>query len=518
MPTTANMQTWWNSSPFYDVGVYLGGISLGCNNSNLNASWLTTVEGYGWGVVPLWSGPQAPCACDPNLSPPCTPFPHVFHTNPTLAQQDGTAEANSAATRASALANNISAIYVDIEPYTSSQCGAAVKAYISGWVSQLHTLGFATGAGVYGAPADANTDWNNATNKPDEVWIAKTFTNNLNAPYITTWGLTPLSDMLWATIPGTRIHQYLENKTVTWNGVPLMIDHDIEDGPVGVPNAENKTPSFNFTTFDYPGAAQTSPTGISGISQTGQIGSIVGNYVDASGNAHGFIRDGSGNFTSIDYPGTTYTEVWGINNQLQAVGWYYNASTQTYPGFTYNATTKVYSAPFSYPGAFETMATGINDAGHISGSYEDTSGFWHAFFKYGSTFYSTDYAGATYTYVWGMNGNSQFVGQYTTSAGTGSYQAVILPATGYIGFLPISDPSFVPTLINGINNNDRMIGDIFPTNAGWTGVWYNPVFNQFTNITYPNLRNVNAMNDEGQTVGDYFDSSNACHGFYTTPN
>lgn len=42
-PTTGNMKTWWNSSPFFDIGIYLGGASLSCKNSNPNliSSWVT---------------------------------------------------------------------------------------------------------------------------------------------------------------------------------------------------------------------------------------------------------------------------------------------------------------------------------------------------------------------------------------------------------------------------------------------------------------------------------------------
>lgn len=132
-PTTANMHTWWASSPFFDVGIYLGGASLGCKNPNLIKTWVSTVQGYGWGLIPLWSGPQAPCACDPNLPGTCTPFPHVFNTVAATAKTQGIAEATKAINAASALGLSQvglgSVVYYDLEYYApASQCSAAVEA------------------------------------------------------------------------------------------------------------------------------------------------------------------------------------------------------------------------------------------------------------------------------------------------------------------------------------------------------------------------------------------------------
>jgi photosystem II stability/assembly factor-like uncharacterized protein len=46
-PSTNNMQTWWNTSPFFDVGVYIGGSSRSCSNPNLTSTWVTRVEQMG---------------------------------------------------------------------------------------------------------------------------------------------------------------------------------------------------------------------------------------------------------------------------------------------------------------------------------------------------------------------------------------------------------------------------------------------------------------------------------------
>jgi len=119
--TTPNMQTWWANSPYFDTGIYIGGASRSCPQPNLIPAWITAVEQQGWGIMPLWPGPQSPCACKPNTGtyPNCTLFPNVFGSDPTTAQANGKAQADSAATAAEALGIGGVIIYYDLEYYSS---------------------------------------------------------------------------------------------------------------------------------------------------------------------------------------------------------------------------------------------------------------------------------------------------------------------------------------------------------------------------------------------------------------
>lgn len=115
-----------------------------------------------------------------------------------------------------------------------------------------------------------------------------------------------------------------------------------------------------FYQFDFPGAVDTDLTGIndlgmivgswdSGVesptanpflyafgkftnllSPNGQywqpndinlFGQIVGEYMDADGNYHGYLQNGS-KFTVFDYPGATLTTAWSINDRGQITGRY----------------------------------------------------------------------------------------------------------------------------------------------------------------------------------------------------
>lgn len=73
-----------------------------------------------------------------------------------------------------------------------------------------------------------------------------------------------------------------------------------------------------FINFDVPVHGATN-TQLDDINANGQI---VGAYVDAAGNEHGFLQEGA-KFTPFDYPGAVITAAWGINNCGQIVGDYF---------------------------------------------------------------------------------------------------------------------------------------------------------------------------------------------------
>ena len=62
----------------------------------------------------------------------------------------------------------------------------------------------------------------------------------------------------------------------------------------------------SIVVFQVPGAS-TSPEGIL------PTGEIVGNWTDAGGNTHGFIRGTNGGFTAFDVPGASSTIVSSFN-------------------------------------------------------------------------------------------------------------------------------------------------------------------------------------------------------------
>jgi photosystem II stability/assembly factor-like uncharacterized protein len=153
-PPQSAMQTWSTAGSFYDVGIYLYGSANKSTNKSYypTSSWLSAIEGYGWGVIPIWFGLQSPCACLTASNGTCTAaYAHVFSSDPST---DGAEEADQAIAAAQSLGLTVPMIYKDIENYygptlcTSAQqaaAGAAVQSYVDGWDSEMHST--ANGSG-----------------------------------------------------------------------------------------------------------------------------------------------------------------------------------------------------------------------------------------------------------------------------------------------------------------------------------------------------------------------------------
>ena len=89
VPSPGAMLTWWNHSPYYDYQVNLPGAANHRTNPGLSPAWVSTVEGYGWGLWPVWVGPQALVGMDQaplHASPPPIRPPKAKRRQPTESQ------------------------------------------------------------------------------------------------------------------------------------------------------------------------------------------------------------------------------------------------------------------------------------------------------------------------------------------------------------------------------------------------------------------------------------------------
>ena len=176
-----------------------------------------------------------------------------------------------------------------------------------------------------------------------------------------------------------------------------------------------------FTLLDVPGATF---TGASGINDS-QI--IVGNTLDPrTGGSGGFVFNGSG-YTIFGIAGANSTEATDVNNANVVVGTYHdNAGYHGYvaalAGISGDqiATFTTIDVPVS--GTQITHLTGINDAGDLTGWYQDAGGRQHGFFMAGGTFTGLDYSGlnpANFlfrdTLAFGVNASDEVVGQTAES-------------------------------------------------------------------------------------------------------
>ena len=231
--TLAQMQNWWNNSPYSAVNLYIGGISRACGNAALNATFVSQMNAQGWRFIPTWVGLQAAC----------TGYAHRMSYDIETARQQGKDEADAASAVAQALGltnadGSGAVIYFDLEAYNTSDasCRAAANAFVDGWTSQMQLKGNLSG--VYGASCgSAPTDWWSLPNVPDALWVANWYDNAGEVSYTrtaTVWNTACLSNTLWAN--RQRLRQYAGTHTETWGGLSLSIDSNVLDGPLTVPN------------------------------------------------------------------------------------------------------------------------------------------------------------------------------------------------------------------------------------------------------------------------------------------
>jgi hypothetical protein len=226
------MQTWWDSSPYSTVNIYLGGISALCPFDQLDLNWYSQVAQQGWSFILTWAGPQAPKGC-----PEACKFRYPMSLDPNISYQEGKAEAIAAVDTAvhKGFRGQL-IIYYDIESYSGAdaESRAAVAAFVQGWVEQLHALGHR--AGAYGAACTSYVvDWAFNISPPDNVWIAQWSKNFEYDPNASVWDTICLDDNNGPPIFWTdhqRLKQYSGPHDEAWGGLTEKIDSNVLDGEV----------------------------------------------------------------------------------------------------------------------------------------------------------------------------------------------------------------------------------------------------------------------------------------------
>jgi probable HAF family extracellular repeat protein len=169
-------------------------------------------------------------------------------------------------------------------------------------------------------------------------------------------------------------------------------------------------PIHVFNAFDVP-SAFTGTTEAWGVNNGIQI---VGFYDNATGR-HGFLESG-GTYTTLDDPlATNGTQAFGINASGQIVGQYQTGPVAANHGFLLSGGTYT---TLDVPLAFFTVAQGINSAGQIVGYYLDGGGE-HGFLFNGGGYTPLDVPSALAgtTRAFGINASGQIVGRFQGATG-----------------------------------------------------------------------------------------------------
>jgi Domain of unknown function (DUF1906) len=238
-PSTTTMSA-WGASPYRAVNMYVGGASRGCpTQPNLTASWVTTVVGKGWTLIPTYVGLQASCSV----------YTHRITKGKEAAQ--GTASADDAVAILKSLGLGAgSIVYFDLEAYdyTKKKCVAKAQKFLDAWTVRLHAHNYLSGFYTSSNTMKATLvdKIGSATfHQPDDIWFARwnNDTSVLGDPVI--------PDTAWPT--HQRMHQYRGGHNETYGGQTINIDNDSVDADTspGAPLPEGTFVRMSGTTTVY---------------------------------------------------------------------------------------------------------------------------------------------------------------------------------------------------------------------------------------------------------------------------
>jgi len=260
-----------------------------------------------------------------------------------------------------------------------------------------------------------------------------------------------------------------------------------------------------ITTFDYPGAGNnTLPQKIN------ERGDVVGEFVDSSGVARGFVRFSDGSFSDpIVDPNDTvgFTEGRGINNSRTVAGDYVISDGTVHSFFLSGGTFTEYDVP----GTAQTNLLSINDSGEFTGGSDPGSGIFEAFVGLGGTLTSFSVPGAVLTLAYEINNSEELtVGYYIDGVILHGYYR---DSDGALHF-PIDPTGSTATVLFGLNDRNWVVGRYADSGGATHGLFFIPP-NQFATFDFPGstFTSLNGINDKGVICGRYVDAAGTAHGF-----
>ena len=169
------------------------------------------------------------------------------------------------------------------------------------------------------------------------------------------------------------------------------------------------------------------------------------------------------------------------------------------------------------PGSADAQAYAINNARLVSGFYEDasSSSVYHGFVWQNGTFQTVDYPGALYTYLFAVNNHGIAIGLY----GDGTVEhAVMYSVPGGTWTVLPDIPGYSENEGYGINDAGVAVGNTYSTDFSTNVAWiWDPGTSAYSFFTVPGAAQYsaepNGINDKGQIVGYFSDTSGVTLGF-----
>jgi probable HAF family extracellular repeat protein len=258
---------------------------------------------------------------------------------------------------------------------------------------------------------------------------------------------------------------------------------------------------FVFATLDVPGATLTNAQGVN------QQGDVVGFFVDAAGQQHGFLRSG-GQYRTIDYPNGHAISARGINDDGDIVGSYQRpGESGGVPGHGFLLTRRGGLFAIDYPGHLNTIPQRILNDGTILGCYHDTDtmGTMHGMmFQRG--FSAIDMGMSMHN---GATPDTRhIVGLFMDDDGRNKAYVI---DNGK--FAAVEVPGALATSAWDLSASGVMVGDYTDATGAAHGFQYD--HGAFGRIDVPDAATTRArgINSNGDIVGLYIDRAGRTHGF-----
>jgi hypothetical protein len=226
----------------------------------------------------------------------------------------------------------------------------------------------------------------------------------------------------------------------------------------------------NYANENFPGSAQTQVVGID------NKGNTAGFWVSGNGTNHGFV-EWNGVFASFNDPKTPHmagsvNQLLGINDKGIAVGFYNDAAGNSH-AYQVNQATMVFTA-IKIPGDVSTVATGINDNGDIAGFGTDAAGTTTSWLLHAGHLTTYQFPGGSDTQAFGVNDHDEIAGSYLDGAGVmhGFTLKAPLGPTSHWQAIDDTSSTAMPgtTLVNGVNDAGDLVGFYGDTSGNTDGM------------------------------------------------
>jgi hypothetical protein len=259
-----------------------------------------------------------------------------------------------------------------------------------------------------------------------------------------------------------------------------------------------RSPEGKFTTFEAPGADTTVNSGNGTFAESiNDLGEITGNYADATGTAHGFVRSLWGTFTTFDVPGGANGSFpIFVNLEGAVAGYSLDANLLFHAFLRYpDGTFAVFVGPDSCTsglsaGCYGSAATYVNLVGESVGGFQDPNLAIHGLIR---------------------SPEGRFTTFDAPGAGTGPFQGTGCPGCNF-----------------GVNYSGAIAGTYTDANNVFHGFLHSPE-GKFTTFeatgagtgSYQGTGCLSdcpvGLNDWGVITGSYWDSNDVQHGYLRTP-